>query len=66
MIEKCPGAKTFIQPKPELIPCSFCGEEVEIWTDEVKATCPKCQGTVMRCGELLGHKIAGSKKDKAE
>lgn len=50
MIEKCPGAKTFIQPKPEVVTCCFCGEEVEIWTDEVKTTCPKCRGTVMRQG----------------
>ena len=41
----CPGAIRLRQPQPEYINCCHCGAEVEIWTDEVKATCPKC-GTV--------------------
>ncbi|MDD5006295.1 MAG: hypothetical protein PHS93_07380 [Candidatus Omnitrophica bacterium] len=46
MIFECPGAKLFKQPQPEIIKCSFCCGEVEIWTDEVKAVCPSC-------GEIL-------------
>lgn len=48
MIFKCPGAQSFMQPKPENIRCSFCGGEVEIWTDEVNVTCPRCKKTVIR------------------
>ncbi len=44
----CPGAKIIRQPKPEMFDCPSCGEEVEIWTDEVKATCRKCKTVVMR------------------
>ena len=48
MILKCPGAKNIKQPKPEYIKCPFCSYEVEIWSDEIIATCPKCKKTVMR------------------
>ena len=48
MIFKCPGSQRFRQPEPEIIKCPACGKEVEIWTDEVKATCPGCRRTVMR------------------
>lgn len=48
MSYQCPGAQGFKHPKPEFIRCSSCGEEVEIWADEVKATCPKCKKTVTR------------------
>ena len=48
MFDKCPGAKSFLQPKPEMRRCPSCGEEVEIWTDETKTTCPACKATVMR------------------
>jgi len=48
MILKCPGAQNFRQPKPEYMGCPFCSYEVEIWSDEIKATCPKCKKTVMR------------------
>lgn len=44
----CPGAKMLRQPSPELFSCPRCGEEVEIWTDELKANCPKCGKTVVR------------------
>jgi HD superfamily phosphodiesterase/DNA-directed RNA polymerase subunit RPC12/RpoP len=46
--EFCPGSKTIRQPHPEYIKCSQCGEEVEIWTDEFQAKCPKCKNVVMR------------------
>ncbi|MBC7190410.1 HD domain-containing protein, partial [Candidatus Aerophobetes bacterium] len=45
---KCPGFYSFLQPKPESIRCPFCGEEVEIWTDEIKTLCPKCKNVVTR------------------
>lgn len=48
MVFECPGAKKFRQPEPEFIKCPFCGLEVEIWTDESRATCSECKKTVMR------------------
>ena len=50
MSSYCPGAKQFIQPKPEDRKCPSCGVEVEVWTDELKATCPRCKKTIMREG----------------
>lgn len=44
----CPGSKLIRQPKPEMFDCPSCGAEVEIWTDELKGTCPKCKTVVMR------------------
>src|SRR3989338_2133618 len=49
---ECPGSQKFRQPQPEYMKCPKCGEEVEIWTDEVKTTCPKCKSPVMRKEEL--------------
>ncbi|MFH1594619.1 MAG: HD domain-containing protein [Candidatus Omnitrophota bacterium] len=48
--KKCPGSQKFNQPQPEIIACEFCRAEVEIWTDEAKATCPKCKKTIIREG----------------
>lgn len=48
MLSNCPGSQKFKQPQPENIKCSSCGEEIEIWTDEIKAVCPKCKNTIMR------------------
>ncbi|MCM8796214.1 MAG: hypothetical protein NC928_05995 [Candidatus Omnitrophica bacterium] len=36
MIFECPGTKRFKRPEPKTIRCSSCGDEVEIWTDEIK------------------------------
>ncbi len=44
----CPGSKLLRQPAPEMFPCPGCGEEVEIWTDEVKGTCLHCGRAVLR------------------
>lgn len=52
MLSNCPGAQKFRQPEPEIIKCPGCGEEVEIWTDEIKANCPKCKKSIMREGGL--------------
>jgi len=48
MIFECPGSQRFKEPTPEYIKCKSCGEEVEVWTDEVQATCPKCRASVTR------------------
>jgi len=48
MIFKCPGSQAFSQPHPENIECPFCGADVEIFSDEVKADCPKCKKAVLR------------------
>jgi len=48
MISNCPGSQKFKQPQPETIKCTSCGGEIEIWTDEIKAVCPKCKNTIMR------------------
>ena len=46
----CPGSRTMRQPVPEMFQCPTCGEEVEIWSDEIKGSCLKCGTTVMRDG----------------
>jgi predicted amidophosphoribosyltransferase len=48
MISNCPGSQRFKQPQPENIKCPFCGADVEIWTDEAEALCPKCRKTTTR------------------
>ena len=48
MHDVCPGARLFREPKPEIFKCPYCGEEVEIWTDEIKAVCPNCKKTVFK------------------
>lgn len=52
MTFECPGAQKFRKPQPEFVNCPFCGAEAEIWTDEIKAVCPKCKKTVTRKLEL--------------
>ncbi|MBI2328995.1 MAG: hemerythrin domain-containing protein [Chloroflexi bacterium] len=46
--KSCPGTRTIREPRPEYINCPDCGKEVEIWTDELKATCPGCGNQVLR------------------
>jgi DNA-directed RNA polymerase subunit RPC12/RpoP len=48
----CPGARILRQPKPESIKCTTCGGDVEIWSDESRATCPSCKATVVREGGM--------------
>jgi hypothetical protein len=48
MIFGCPGAERFKQTIPEDIACPCCGEELEIWSDEVKVACFKCKTMVIR------------------
>ncbi len=44
----CPGSRSIREPRPESINCPDCGREVEIWTDELKATCLGCGNKVFR------------------
>ncbi len=44
----CPGAKLRSQAKPEVTDCPFCGEEVEIWSDEKRTTCSECKKTIIK------------------
>ncbi|UCF97308.1 MAG: hypothetical protein JSV89_19365 [Spirochaetaceae bacterium] len=46
----CPGAKILRQPQPEMFDCPSCGEEVEIWTDEIRGVCSNCGQKVFRDG----------------
>ncbi|MFH1003501.1 MAG: hypothetical protein V1780_05085, partial [Chloroflexota bacterium] len=48
MTKSCPGSRTIREPVPDEIKCPQCGGEVEIWTDELKATCPNCGHKVFR------------------
>lgn len=43
----CPGARNIRQPRPDYLKCPHCGEEVEIWSDEVKTICPSCKKIVL-------------------
>jgi hypothetical protein len=48
----CPGAKILRQPQPEIFDCPSCGEEVEIWTDEIRGVCSNCGRAVFRDGYM--------------
>jgi hypothetical protein len=48
----CPGAKILRQPQPEIFDCPSCGEEVEIWTDEIRGVCSNCGRAVFREGTM--------------
>lgn len=47
-MKKCPGSISFTQPKPDIVKCSDCGTDVEIWSDEATGTCPACSKTMIR------------------
>lgn len=40
--KSCPGAIALKEPVPEDISCAGCGQEIEIWSDEVRVRCPHC------------------------
>ncbi len=53
MLDKsCPGSRTIREPRPEYMECSNCGQEVEIWTDELKAICSGCGEKVYRAQQV--------------
>lgn len=39
---KCPGAANLRNPTLEIRICPQCGEEIEIFSDEMKAACERC------------------------
>ena len=43
----CPGSKRIKTPFPEEIRC-YCGETVEIWSDEASTLCKNCNKQVTR------------------
>ena len=47
MNNKCPGQDPR-HIKSELIKCPDCGYELEIFSDEVKLSCPRCKNLVCR------------------
>lgn len=48
MLDGCPGSGNVRTPTPSLIACPGCGEEVEMWSDELKAKCSRCNTIVFR------------------
>lgn len=48
MLDECPGSKDIRTPVPTAKTCPGCGEEVEIWSDELKTRCARCGATVFR------------------
>jgi len=48
VFNKCPGAANIRTPIPSCKKCPECGEEVEIWSDELKTKCTNCGATVFR------------------
>jgi NADH pyrophosphatase NudC (nudix superfamily) len=48
VLDRCPGSGGIRTPIPSLKPCPRCGQEVEIWSDELKAKCANCGATVFR------------------
>ena len=47
MIFKCPGQDDR-NLKTETIKCPACGYKVEIFSDEVKVSCPQCKNLLCR------------------
>ena len=46
MLRSCPGARALKDARPENVVCQHCRTEVEVWSDEVRARCPKCHAWV--------------------
>ena len=44
----CPGGSRFKEPVPEYFSCPKCGEDVEVWSHEMKGQCLKCSTWVFR------------------
>lgn len=45
---KCPGSIRNATPTPIDRKCHNCGCDVEMWSDEEKADCPKCGTTIFK------------------
>ncbi len=48
MFTQCPGSSNIRTPVPSYKKCPSCGEEVEIWSHELKTQCPNCGTTVFK------------------
>ena len=48
MLRGCPGSKLIKEARPEYIACLHCQTEIEIWSDEYRVRCPKCQAWTYR------------------
>jgi len=48
MSHACPGAIKFREPMPEYMACPECGQETEIWTDELVGRCHLCGAALYR------------------
>jgi uncharacterized paraquat-inducible protein A len=46
-MNKCPGQDSR-KALPENITCANCGYIAEIFSDEIKANCPKCKNLIYR------------------
>lgn len=42
MIRGCPGSIAIREARPDDMTCPHCGQEMEIWSDEVVARCHHC------------------------
>ncbi len=48
IFEKCPGTASVARPELLLVPCSKCGEDVEVFSDEERAKCDHCGAIIFR------------------
>lgn len=46
MFDKCPGASNIRTPTIKMKKCRECGEEVEVFSTDMKVNCPKCGFTI--------------------
>ena len=42
MLDHCPGTASFRTPTLTIKKCPQCGEEIEIFSNELKISCEKC------------------------
>lgn len=47
-VASCPGLSQFMRPMPSFFKCPNCHGDVEIWSDEEEASCPKCGALVSK------------------
>ena len=41
-VYECPGGDRKTPSVPEEVQCPECGADVEMWSNDTKATCPAC------------------------
>jgi len=42
MLDRCPGSANLRTPTLAIKKCPLCGEEIEVFSTDVKVTCGKC------------------------